>query len=298
MKQAILIVAVGAATSQGQNGLAAFRLRVEAAFPDLPVRLALASERVRSRLARQGKKSDSVEKALLKLHYEKFSHVAVQPLYSLAGVEYEEIARTVADFRLHCPDLNIVVGRPLLACPGAAAHIVHQAGNQVENRTGNLAACADNSSANNSSEVESIASALLNSLPLERKPDEPIIWMGHGSRYAADDAYAMLAKALRRRDPLAFVATMDGAVNLDSVLQFIRADRNSLDLAPQVWLLPLLSIIGRHALEDMAGDNPDSWKSLLEARGFRVRVVLAGLAENEAIAAMWIQRLAEALGMQ
>lgn len=282
MKKAVLIVAVGAATSLGQAGLRAFSLRVESAFPDLPVRLALTSERVRNRLAQQGKKSDSVEKALLKLHYEKFSHVAVQPLYSLAGVEYEEITRTVAEFQERYPDLRVTVGRPLLACP------VDSGGSD---RPGNGMLCRDNST-----ELQAVAEALLGFLPAVRKPDEPVIWMGHGSHHAADRAYAMLGAALQRLDPRTFVATMDGATNLDSVLQSIKSQENSLDLAPRIWLLPLLSIIGRHALEDMAGNNPDSWKSILEARGFTVNVVLSGLAENEDIAAIWVQRLAEAVG--
>ncbi len=279
MKKAILIVAVGAATSQGQAGLKTFSLRVESAFPDLPVRLALTSERVRNRLARQGQKSDSVEKALLKLHYEKFSHVAVQPLYSLAGVEYEEITRTVAEFQQQYPDLRVSVGRPLLSCA------------DIEVLGGKSMMCRDSSA-----EIQDIARALLDFLPAARKPTEPVIWMGHGSHHAADNDYATLGAALKRLDPQTFIATMDGAANLDSVLQSIKGPENSLDLTPRVWLLPLLSIIGRHALEDMAGNNPDSWKSLLEAQGFTVNVVLSGLAENEDIATIWVQRLAEAVG--
>lgn len=290
MKKAILIVAVGAATSQGQAGLKTFSLRVESAFPDLPVRLALTSERVRNRLARQGQKSDSVEKALLKLHYEKFSHVAVQPLYSLAGVEYEEITRTVTGFQQQYPDLRVSVGRPLLSCPGISI------GTSIDPTppAGKSMVWPDNM--DSAAELQAIARALLDFLPAARKPNEPVIWMGHGSHHAADNAYATLGAALQRLDPKTFVATMDGAVDLDSVLRSIKRPENSLDLTPRVWLLPLLSIIGRHALEDMAGNNPDSWKSLLEAQGFTVNVVLSGLAENEDIATIWVQRLAEAVG--
>lgn len=294
MKKAILIVAVGAATSQGQAGLKTFSLRVESAFPDLPVRLALTSERIRNRLAQQGKKSDSVEKALRKLHYEKFSHVAVQPLYSLAGVEYEEITRTAAEFQKSYPGLRVKVGRPLLACPddvtGDPMDAASSGSTGGINETVSSLVCRDNSD-----ELQAVAKALLGFLPAARKPAEPVIWMGHGSRHAADSAYATLGAALRRLDPQTFVATMDGSANLGSVLQSIKRQENSLDLAPRVWLLPLLSIIGRHALEDMAGTSPDSWKSLLEAQGFTVNVVLSGLAENEDIAAIWVERLAEAV---
>ena len=43
-------------------------------------------------------------------------------------------------------------------------------------------------------------------------------------------------------------------------------------------------VAGDHALNDMAGDGPESWKSRLEAAGYETECVLHGLGENPAVA--------------
>ena len=55
--------------------------------------------------------------------------------------------------------------------------------------------------------------------------------------------------------------------------------------------MPYMSVAGDHAQNDMAGDEPGSWKSQLEAAGFTVKPVLKGLAEFDAIDAIWINHL-------
>ena len=72
MKRAILLVAFGASSAQGQSALKSFDARVRARFPGLPVRWAYTSLLLRERLARARQKSDSVLKALRRLCFEKF----------------------------------------------------------------------------------------------------------------------------------------------------------------------------------------------------------------------------------
>ena len=47
--------------------------------------------------------------------------------------------------------------------------------------------------------------------------------------------------------------------------------------APAVELVPLMLVAGDHALHDMAGEGPDSWKRLLQSRGHTVSCRLTGL---------------------
>jgi hypothetical protein len=63
----------------------------------------------------------------------------------------------------------------------------------------------------------------------------------------------------------------------------------------KVWLLPLLSTIGKHAEQDMAGDHPASWRGRIEAAGLICRPVLKGTVEYAGFAGIWLEHLARAM---
>ena len=44
-------------------------------------------------------------------------------------------------------------------------------------------------------------------------------------------------------------------------------------------LLPLLLTAGSHTARDIAGEAPESWRSLLASEGYEIRAVPQGLAE-------------------
>ena len=54
-------------------------------------------------------------------------------------------------------------------------------------------------------------------------------------------------------------------------------------------------VAGDHALNDMAGEDPESWKSRLETEGFAVRGTLRGLGVMPAVQAMYRAHLEEEL---
>ena len=56
-----------------------------------------------------------------------------------------------------------------------------------------------------------------------------------------------------------------------------------------------MSVAGDHARNDMAGPEEDSWKSILEKEGFTVQTILKGTGEYDAIAALWVAHLKEAV---
>ena len=62
----------------------------------------------------------------------------------------------------------------------------------------------------------------------------------------------------------------------------------------KVHLVPLMAVAGEHAYNDMAGDHPDSWKSLLELEGISCEVNMTGIAEYPEIVEIWIDHLKEA----
>lgn len=258
MKKGILLAAFGAGNVQSESTLRLFDAEVRARFPDISVRWAFTSVLLRERLAAERKKTDSVRKALEKMWFEKYTHVAVQPLQIIPGNEYAEVLADVAGMCAPQASSGFAVarvGQPLLACP---------------------------------KDVQAAARAVLAHLPPERAPGEAVVLMGHGARHAAVARYEDLAKAVHALDPAVHVGTMNGAVTLDDILPRLHPGE-------RVWLMPLLSVVGRHALKDMAGADPQSWRGRIEAAGCRCEPVLKGTAEYAAFIAIWLDHLEEVI---
>ena len=114
MKRGILLAAFGSGSSQGESTLRRFDAQVRKAFPDVSVRWAFTSMLMRERLASERKKSDSVHKALKKMAFEKFTHVAVQPVHVIPGLEYGDIVSDADELRADGMFASLVVGAPLL----------------------------------------------------------------------------------------------------------------------------------------------------------------------------------------
>ena len=136
-------------------------------------------------------------------------------------------------------------------------------------------------------DVHRAAHAVVHHLPPGRQPHEDVILMGHGARHAAASRYLDLDRAVQRLDSRIHVGVMNGENDLGALLPRLESSR--------IWLLPLLSVIGRHAQEDMAGTGEESWRSRIEAAGHSCTPVLRGLAEYEAFADLWLRHLEQAV---
>ena len=88
-------------------------------------------------------------------------------------------------------------------------------------------------------------------------------------------------------DNTIFIGTLSGERRLEQILPLLSSRR--------VWLLPLLSLIGGHALRDMAGDHADSWKSRINLNKHECVPVLKGLSQSTAVVQIWLDNLAKAL---
>ena len=189
MKRGILLAAFGSGSSQGESTLRRFDAQVRKAFPDVSVRWAFTSMLMRERLASERKRSDSVHKALKKMAFEKFTHVAVQPVHVIPGLEYGDIVSDADELRADGTFASLVVGAPLLTESQAS--------------------------------VDRAARALLAELPSGRAPGEPVLFMGHGSRHAAESRYEALAAAVRERDPLVLMGTLNGTIRLEHIVEHL-----------------------------------------------------------------------------
>lgn len=274
MKKGILLAAFGSGTPQGQSTLRLFDDRVRALFPGVPVRWAFTSVVMRHRLAAARKKTDSVHKALRKMWFEKYTHVAVQSLHSIPGAEYADLLADVEDMR--------GTGNAGRAAGGGSG----DAGREGFFREGFVRATVGAPLLDSDDDIRRAAAALLAHLPPERVPGDACVFMGHGTWHEGESRYGTLSAQVRERDPLVHIGTMDGDCTIDDILPRLAAAG-----VRRAWLLPLLSVVGRHAMLDMAGDAPDSWRSRIEAAGMECVPVLRGTAEYGGFVDIWLDHL-------
>ena len=125
-----------------------------------------------------------------------------------------------------------------------------------------------------------VADAVLAHYPPQE--NQALLLMGHGSEHIANMIYPALQTAFRLRGASrVFVGTVEGWPELADCLTFLRRSP-----CRSVLLAPLMLVAGDHAQNDMAGEEPDSWKSLLEAEGFEVRCHLEGIGMWDEVCAL------------
>jgi len=256
MRKGILLVAFGTSDAEAQKSFIRVEEQTRKAFPGVEIRWAYTSRTIRKKLAREGKVLDSPEVALARMMEEGITHVAVLSLHTIPGEEFHELHRNAALFGLMDGGFEkIVVARPLLSSP---------------------------------KDMDTVAAALLKSIP-GRGPSDGVIFMGHGTeRHPADAVYLAMNQVFQDIDPNAFVGTVDGRLALENILPKLK--RRSIG---RLYLLPLMSVAGDHARNDMAGEKPDSWKSVLTKNGYRCEVILKGMADRPDVVDVWLEHLRE-----
>ena len=105
--------------------------------------------------------------------------------------------------------------------------------------------------------------------------DEAVVFMGHGTEHESHSSYPAIEYMFRDYGINAFVGTVEGYPELEQVIKKLK-NRN----IKTVDLLPFMLVAGDHAINDMASDEEDSWKTTLEKEGFNVKVHVKGLGEN------------------
>lgn len=257
-RKGILLIAFGTTIPEAQKAYWRIEKTVRNRLPACDIRWAFTSATVRRRLAAAGQNFDAPAQALERMVKDGCTHIAVQSLHIIRGQEYDGMKAEIEAVKDRMSDLrSVAVGLPLLS---------------------------------SASDIHRVAEALVTELaPRERQAGEAVVWAGHGSAHPGDQSYGRLDAALRALDPLTVLGTVEGAITCDAVIaDVVRSG------AKTAWLLPFMTVAGDHARNDLAGDDPESWKSRIEAAGIRCRPVLKGIAEHDAIAAVWEDHLAAA----
>jgi sirohydrochlorin cobaltochelatase len=249
----ILLVAFGSSQPSAQVSFENIDQKTKTTFPGIPARWAYTSHIIRKKLAKQGKHLDSPEVALAEMMDEGFTHVAVKSLHTIGGEEYHDLRRTVGAFKMMGGFQRIVLGYPLLATQ---------------------------------EDMQRTVDAILKSIPADRQKGDAVVLMGHGSHHPSNAFYAAIMFQLQLKDPNIFVGTVEGYPEIDDIKDMLLKKK-----IKKAYLIPFMSVAGDHAKNDMAGDEEDSWKSVLTRAGIACVPILKGTAEEDSFIDIWVSHI-------
>ncbi len=138
-------------------------------------------------------------------------------------------------------------------------------------------------------DLRAVAAMVADRFPAEA--GRAVVLMGHGSTHFANVVYPAIQTIFELAGrPDIRVGTVEGWPTLEEVRETLRSMK-----VGRVHLAPLMLVAGDHALNDMAGEGPDSWKTLLEQDGYAVTATLEGLGRREEIQALYAAHLTQDL---
>ena len=249
--KALLVVSFGTSYADTrEKTIGALEAALASAFPDRRFYRAWTSGLIRRKIRKDtGEAIDSVEEALERMSADGVTDVLVQTTHMLPGEEFELLRSALAGAAGRFAAVSF--GAPLLDAPGDA---------------------------------EALARAVEASFP-DVGENEMLCLMGHGSEALKTNVYLSLNErfAAHGRDNIV-VGTVEFDPGFAPVLERIR--RREPD---RVYLAPLMVVAGDHANNDMAGDEPDSWKSMVEAAGFPTVCVVRGMGEYPAVRELYVR---------
>ena len=140
-------------------------------------------------------------------------------------------------------------------------------------------------------DLRAMAEFMIAEYPLAE--DQLFAWMGHGSAEMKTNVYERLNEIFAEKgaDNIV-VGTVEFSPEFAPVLERIGARKPR-----QVCLSPLMVVAGDHAVNDMAGDEPESWKSMVTALGCEPLCILRGLGEYKAMQAMYVEHAKNAAAL-
>lgn len=262
MKKAILVVSFGTSYEETRKvTIEAIENRIIEVYKDYEVRRAFTSHIIIKKLKRvYDINVDTPEEAMEKLKNEGYEEVIVQPLHLIPGVEYDYIRKILSHgYKNYFKKLEI--GRPLLYFKGEEE-------NEVDDYT-----------------------LMVDALKYQIKENENVLLMGHGTAHHANAVYSCLQCVLQDEGMNnVYIANVEGYPYIETALNRIKSHG-----VKEITLMPFMLVAGDHAQNDMAGNEEDSFKSILEAEGIKVNIYMHGLGENKKVQDLYLEHLQDAI---
>ena len=251
-KKAILAVSFGTSHSDTRKvTIDAIEEDLKAAFEDCSLYRAWTSKMILARLEkRDGIHYDNVEEAMEHTLKDGITDVIVQPTHVMNGVENDLMKEDVLTYAGQFQ--SVTFGTPLLTTE------------------------EDN---------ELVVKAIAEAFPAIEDKETALVLMGHGTEHYANAVYAALDYRFKDMGhENVIVGTVEGYPEISQVLKQLEK------CGPKkVVIAPLMIVAGDHAKNDMAGDEPDSWRTIISQKGYEVQTVLKGLGEYESIRHIFVE---------
>lgn len=251
-KTVILVVSFGTSYNENRDlTIGAIEEDITKAFPDYEVRRAFTSQIIIDKLKeRDGLEIDNVEEALDRAVEDGVVNLVVQPTHLMDGYEYTDVANALKDYEDKFG--QIVLGKPLLA---------------------------------EDEDFDGVVKAITEKTASYEDGKTAICFMGHGTEADSNSVYAKMQDRLKAAGyENYYIGTVEAEPLLDDVLTALKNNGSY----EKVVLEPLMVVAGDHATNDMAGDEEDSWKSILEGEGYEVECILEGLGQIQGIRDIYV----------
>ncbi len=255
--KAILVVSFGTSVNETRAlTIDAIEQTIGGAFPDYQVYRAWTSKIICAKiLKRDHIKIDSVTEALVRMKADGITDVVIQPTHVINGIENEQMKADALEFTGEFHSLCF--GSPLLT---------------------------------SEEDSDAIVRAVTEEFP-ELSQNEMLVLMGHGTTHYANSIYAALDYRFKDQGRLnIFLGTVEAYPSIETLLRIAAQKKPR-----RVILAPFMIVAGDHALNDMSGEDEDSWRSRFESAGFPVECVLKGLGQYPSVRQMFVRHVSDAI---
>lgn len=257
-KKVFLTVSFGTSYNNNRDlSIGGVEKALQEAYPDYEVRRAFTSQIIIDKLKeRDNLEIDNVTEAMDRLIADGVKEVVIQPTHVMNGFEYDDIVSEVTEYKDKFESLKI--GKPLLA---------------------------------SDADFEEIVSVITEETKSYDTEATAVVFMGHGTEHEANAVYSKVQQYITDAGhDNYFIGTVESTPDLDDVVALVKESG-----VTKVVLLPFMIVAGDHANNDMAGDEEDSWKSILTAEGFEVETVLKGMGEYTGVQNMIVKHVGETI---
>lgn len=254
-KKALAVISFGTSYPEARAAIEHIEATLAAALPDHDFYRAFTSGMIIRKIEREeGIRIPTPEQLFEQLAAQGYDEVLCQSLHVIPGNEYDKMCAQIAPHVSRFAHLRI--GKPLLW---------------------------------EQQDYMQCCQSLLTHMPALAQ-DEAFVFMGHGTDHFSNASYALAENTFRALGAeRVYVGTVEGFPDFDYLAGRLRAHK-----VRRVYLAPFMIVAGDHAQNDLAGEDAESWKSMLHAQGYETEVLLRGLGEYPEIAAQFAMHLAQA----
>ncbi len=257
-EQELLVVSFGTSYNDSRRlTIGAIESALQEAYPEWSVRRAFTSQIIIDHIAERDEiRIDNVKEALDRAVDNGVKKLVVQPTHLMSGLEYNDLVDEIGNYSDAFEQVEI--GDPLFGTDG---------------------------------DMTLVAETLVDATSEYDDGETAIVFMGHGTEAESNGVYAKMQTIFEDLQmENYYVGTVEAEPSLQDVIDALKEKEYK-----KVVLQPMMVVAGDHANNDMAGDEEDSWKSVLTEEGYEVTCVLEGLGQNGKIQQIYVEHAKDAI---